>query len=111
MDSITPSEGICADATAIREANVNTGQLICRTWEVNPVGHSNFPGAEKAPFDALCSRGWIHFGDYFFSVGVAALACFHTVDVRLSPSLLMKSAGRSAPGAAKQDFIVSPSTS
>src|SRR5437016_2261242 len=36
--SITPRAG----ATAIREANVIFGQLICRTWEVNPVGHPNF---------------------------------------------------------------------
>src|SRR5881392_2540707 len=39
--SITPRDGARAGATAIREANVIFGQLICRTWEVNPVGHPN----------------------------------------------------------------------
>ena len=36
---------------------------------------------------------------------------FHTESVRFSPGLLVKSVGRSASGAAKQYFTVSPSNS
>src|SRR5688572_27591845 len=49
---------------------------------------------------------------FHFCAGCAAAFCFFQTDtVRRSPGLLVKSAGRSAPAAPKEDLNVSPSTS
>src|SRR5438876_761145 len=44
VTAASPREGVCAGATAIREANVSFGHLTRRAWEANPVGHPNFDG-------------------------------------------------------------------
>jgi hypothetical protein len=36
-----------------REANVKIGELTCRTWEVNPVGHADLDGPKITGFDGL----------------------------------------------------------